>query len=170
MNKLKLFLENFLVYGIGGIISKLVPLVMVPIVTDIMPNTDYFGISDLSNTVVQFASAIAVMGMYDAMYRLFFEKDEEEYKMKVCSTTLVFTFISSIVVFIIMLILKNVIAQYFFSNRKYSYVVYLSAMAMLVGSTNSIISAPTRMQNKRKIFLVTLPLLFQGFQWKFHLE
>lgn len=174
MNKLKLFLENFLVYGIGGIISKLVPLVMVPIVTDIMPNTDYFGISDLSNTVVQFASAIAVMGMYDAMYRLFFEKDEEEYKMKVCSTTLVFTFISSIVVFIIMLILKNVIAQYFFSNRKYSYVVYLSAMAMLVGSTNSIISAPTRMQNKRKIFLVTntispllsysisIPMLFAG--------
>lgn len=174
MNKLKLFLENFLVYGIGGIISKLVPLVMVPIVTDIMPNTDYFGISDLSNTVVQFASAIAVMGMYDAMYRLFFEKDEEEYKMKVCSTTLVFTFISSIVVFIIMLILKNVIAQYFFSNRKYSYVVYLSAMAMLVGATNSIISAPTRMQNKRKIFLVTntispllsysisIPMLFAG--------
>lgn len=33
--------------------------------------------------------------------------------------------------------------------------VYLSAMATLVGATNSIISAPTRMQNKRKIFLVT---------------
>ena len=57
MNKLKLFIENFLVYGFGGIISKLIPLMMVPIVTRIMPTTDYFGISDLSNTVVQFASA-----------------------------------------------------------------------------------------------------------------
>ncbi len=155
MNKLKLFIENFLVYGLGGIISKLIPLIMVPIVTKIMPTTDYYGISDLSNTIVQFASAIAVMGMYDAMYRMFFEKDEEEYKKKVCSTALVFTFITSFFVFLIMLILRDWIAQYFFSNRQYAYVVYLSAIATLVGATNSIISAPTRIQNKRKVFLVT---------------
>ena len=68
MNKFKLFIENFLVYGLGGIISKLIPLIMVPIVTRLMPNTEYYGISDLSNTVVQFGSAIAVIGMYDAMY------------------------------------------------------------------------------------------------------
>lgn len=155
MNKLKLFLENFLIYGLGGIISKVIPLVMVPIVTRIMPNTDYYGISDLSNTVVQFGSAIAIMGMYDAMYRMFFEKDNEEYKQKVCSTALVFTFGTSVIVFIVMLIFRNIIAQYFFSDCQYAYVVYLSAMATLVGGTNSIISAPTRMQNKRKVYLVT---------------
>jgi len=44
VNKLKLFVENFLVYGLGGIISKMIPLIMVPIVTRIMPTTDYFGI------------------------------------------------------------------------------------------------------------------------------
>lgn len=155
MKKLKLFLENFLVYGLGGIISKIIPLIMVPVVTRIMPSTDFYGISDLSNTVVQFGSAMAIMGMYDAMYRMFFEKEEDEYKKRVCSTALLFTFISSINVFIIMLLLRNVIAKYFFSGRQYTYVVYLSAMATLVGATNSIISAPTRMQNKRKIFLAT---------------
>lgn len=155
MNKLKLFIENFLVYGLGGIISKMIPLIMVPIVTRIMPTTEYYGISDLSNTVVQFCSAVAIMGMYDAMYRMFFERDDETYKRIVCSTALVFTIITSIIVFLIMLILKDVIAQYFFSDRQYAYVVYLSAMATLVGSTNSIISAPTRMQNKRKVFLAT---------------
>ena len=165
MNKLKLFVENFLVYGLGGIINKIIPLIMVPIVTRLMPNTEYYGISDLSNTVVSFASALAVMGMYDAMYRLFFEKDDEEYKKNICSTALGFTIITSIVVFIIMLICKDVIAQYFFSDKKYAYVVYLSAIATLVGATNSIISAPTRMQNKRKIFLITntvSPILSYG--------
>ena len=155
MNKFKLFIENFLVYGLGGIISKLIPLIMVPIVTRLMPNTEYYGISDLSNTVVQFGSAIAVIGMYDAMYRMFFEKEEEEYKKNICSTALLFTMITSLIVFVIMLIARNFIAQYFFGNSKYAYVVYLSAMAVLVSATNSIISAPTRMQNKRKIFLVT---------------
>lgn len=155
MNKLKLFIENFLVYGLGGIISKMIPLIMVPIVTRIMPSTEYFGISDLSNTVTGFGSAIAIMGMYDAMYRMFFEKNDKDYKRTVCSTALVFTFFTSIIVFLIMLLLKDVIAQYFFSDRQYAYVVYLSAMATLVEATNSIISAPTRMQNKRKVFLVT---------------
>lgn len=155
MNKFKLFIENFLVYGLGGIISKLIPLIMVPIVTRLMPNTEYYGISDLSNTVVQFGSAIAVIGMYDAMYRMFFEKEDEEYKKNICSTALLFTMITSLIVFTIMLIARKFIAQYFFGNSKYAYVVYLSAMAVLVSATNSIISAPTRMQNKRKIFLVT---------------
>lgn len=175
MNKLKLFVENFLVYGLGGIISKIIPLIMVPIVTRLMPNTDYYGISDLSNTVVQFGSAIAVMGMYDAMYRMFFEKEEESYKKSVCSTAMVFTFITSIVVFALMIICKDMIAQYFFNDKQYAYVVYLSAMATLVGATNSIISAPTRMQNKRKVFLVTntispllsysisIPMLIAGY-------
>lgn len=175
MNKFKLFIENFLVYGLGGIISKLIPLIMVPIVTRLMPNTEYYGISDLSNTVVQFGSAIAVIGMYDAMYRMFFEKEEEEYKKNICSTALLFTMITSLIVFAIMLIARNFIAQYFFGNSKYAYVVYLSAMAVLVSATNSIISAPTRMQNKRKIFLVTntvspllsysisIPMLLAGY-------
>lgn len=175
MNKLKLFIENFLVYGFGGIISKLIPLMMVPIVTRIMPTTDYFGISDLSNTVVQFASALAVMGMYDAMYRMFFEKEDEEFKKDVCSTALVFTVVMSVVVFLILIVNKNQIAHYFFSDAKYAYIVYISAMATLVGATNGIISAPTRMQNKRKIFLVTntispilsysisIPMLLAGY-------
>ena len=106
MRKFKLFVENILVYGIGGIISKLIPLIMVPIVTRLMPDTTYFGLSDMSNTVVQFASAIAVMGMYDAMYRLFFEKEEEEYRKRVCSTALSFTLVSSAVIFLILLIYK----------------------------------------------------------------
>jgi O-antigen/teichoic acid export membrane protein len=175
MNKLKLFLENFLVYGFGGIISKLIPLIMVPIITRLMPTTEYFGISDLSNTLVQFGSAFAVMGMYDAMYRMFFEKDDEKFKRTVCSTAFVFTMATSLVVFAVMLLLRTQIAQYFFGDRKYAYIVYLSAMATLVGGTNSIISAPTRMQNKRKVFLVTntlspllsysisIPLLLAGY-------
>jgi len=154
MNKFKLFIENFFVYGMGGIISKIIPLIMVPIITRIMPNSSYYGINDLSNTVISFCSSIAVMGMYDAMYRLFFEKDEKEYKKTVCSTAAVFTLGMSIVIFLLMLLFKDMIAQYFFSDKKYAYMIYLSAMATLVGATNSIISAPVRMQNKRKIYLI----------------
>ena len=56
MNKFRLFIENFFIYGIGGIISKIIPLVMIPIVTRLMPDTGYYGISDLSHTIVSFGS------------------------------------------------------------------------------------------------------------------
>lgn len=175
MNKFKLFMENFLVYGLGGIISKIVPLIMVPIVTRLMPGTKYYGIYDLSNTVISFGSAIAVMGMYDAMYRLFFEKEDNNFKKSVCSTTLVFTLFTSLIVFLLMLFFRTLIAQYFFSDRKYAYVVYISAIAALVTATNNIIAAPTRMQNKRRVFLITntispiisysiaIPMLLRGY-------
>lgn len=174
MSKAKLFIENFLVYGLGGIISRIIPLIMVPIVTRIMPSTEYFGLSDLSGTLVSFCSALAIIGMYDAMFRMFFEKDDTEYKRSVCSTTLTFTLATSLFVFVLMLLLRNTIARFFFGNTKYAYLVYITATATLVGATNGIISAPTRMQNKRKIFLVTntvspilsyavsIPLLLKG--------
>lgn len=175
MGKLKLFLENFLVYGLGGIISKVIPLIMVPIVTRMMPDTAFFGISDMSNTVVQFCGALAIMGMYDAMYRLFFEREDIEYKKSICSTAFAFTFGMSIIVTFIMILMKGFIAEKFFGDREYAYLVYISAIATMVGATNSIVSAPTRMQNKRKVYLimnilspvlsyaVSIPLLLKGY-------
>lgn len=154
MNKFRLFVENILVYGIGGIIGKIVPLIMVPIVTRLMPDTSYYGISDLSNTVASFGSAIAGLGLYDAMFRMFFEKDEHSFKRNVCSTTLNLALISSASVFILMTFFKNDIAKVFLGDERYSYLIYITAFTTLVSATNNIIAAPTRMQNKRIIYLV----------------
>ena len=174
MNKLKLFLENFIVYGFSGIISKIIPLVMVPIVTRLMPSSSYYGISDMANTVISFASSLAVMGMYDAMYRMFFEKEDVKYKKSICSTAFLFTVVTSLIVFFIMLLLKDILADLFFDNREYSYLIYICAIATLVGATNSIVSAPTRMQNRKKTYVfmntispimsysISIPLLLSG--------
>ena len=56
MGRLKLFLSNFLVYGLGGVIGKVIPLIMLPIITRLMPDTAYFGLNDISVMVVSFAS------------------------------------------------------------------------------------------------------------------
>lgn len=174
MKRLKLFVENFLVYGVGGIISKIIPLIMLPVITRLMPNTFYFGLNDISTTVVSFGSAIAIMGMYDAMFRMFFEKSDEEYQKSICSTTLVFTLCSSVVVFIVLILFGDFLTNIFFNDIKYKNLLLLSAMSILIGSTNTIVSAPTRMNNQRKIFLVTntlspiisyaisIPLLLKG--------
>lgn len=174
MSRFKLFVENLLVYGLGGVISKLVPLLMLPVITRLMPNTFYFGLNDISVTIVSFGSAIAVMGMYDAMFRMFFEKDDEDYKKSICSTALSFTICMSILVFLILVIFRRFWSELFFDDTKYTNLLMLTAMSVLIGATNSIVSAPTRMRNQKKIFLITntlspiisysisIPMLLQG--------
>lgn len=174
MKRLKLFLSNFIIYGLSGAFSKLVPLIMLPIVTRIMTNTYYFGLNDLSTSFVSFGSAVAIMGMYDAMFRLFFDKDDEQFKKDICSSALAFTLMTSIIVFSILLIFKHQFSRLFFDSPHYTNLVFFTALSILVGSTDSIIAAPTRMQNKRTIYLITntlspiisytvsIPLLLRG--------
>ena len=173
--KSRLFVENMLIYGLGGIISKALPIIMIPIVTRLMPDSSYFGLSDLTTTVVSFAQAIALMGMYDAMYRMFFEREEVEYKKNVCSTAFIFAVFSSTVVFLVLLMSKEWISEWVFKDSQYTYLVYLCAISVFIGTTNSIVSAPTRMLNRKKVFLVintfgpimsyaiAIPLILKGF-------
>ena len=151
----KLFIENFLVYGFGGVISKLVPLIMLPILTRLYPKSDYLGLNDLSNTFISFASALAMCGMYDAMFRLFFDKDDIVYQKKICSTSFFYVIMSTLLFSLIAFILKQQIASWYFGNEKYDGLVVLTIIGFLISTTNQIVAAPTRIQNKRKIFLVT---------------
>lgn len=154
MSKKKLFIENFLIYGVGGILGKIISFIMVPIITRLMPNSSYYGISDLTTTVTSFATYVSIFGMYDAMYRMYFEKDDIVYKKKVCSTTLCFVIATSVFVGIILFIFKNKISTFVFGNSIYSYLIVISLFSTISGSTNGIVAAPTRMQNHKKIYLV----------------
>lgn len=154
-SRARLFIENFLVYGFGSVISKIVPLLMLPIVTRLMPSTFYYGLSDISNIVVSFGSSLAIMGMYDVMFRMFFDKDDLEYKKEVCSSAFSFTFFSGLIIALILLIFNSFCSRIFFSSEKYSQLLIISAISVFITTISSIIIAPTRMLNKKKIFLAT---------------
>lgn len=155
MNKIKLFISNFVIYGLSGVINNAIPLIMIPIVVRLMPNSSYFGISDMATTIVSFGSALAIMGMYDAMYRMFFEREDIEFKKEICSTAFAFTLFMSFLISIIMILGSAQISKVFFGDIRYKYIVYIAAFSTLVGSTNAIVSAPTKMQNKRKVYVLT---------------
>ncbi|AKN31947.1 polysaccharide biosynthesis protein [Clostridium carboxidivorans P7] len=154
-SRTKLFLENFFVYGLGSILAKIAPLIMLPIITRLMPNTTYYGLSDLSNITVTFGSAIAIMGMYDAMFRMFFEKDDFEYKKEVCASALNFVLINGIIICLVFFIFKSYFSVWIFNDEKYVSLLNLTAFSILITTLSGIVVAPTRMQNKRKIFLFT---------------
>ena len=153
-SRARLFVSNMLVYGLGGMLSKLVPLVMVPIVTRLMPGTMYFGLADLSNTLVSFAQAFALMGMYDAMFRMFFERDDLDYKKTVCTTAFFFVTGCSLAICIGMVLFADPIARAFFGGAEFTSLTIISALTVPAGGNGVIIQAPTRMQNKKVVYIV----------------
>lgn len=153
-NKFKLFVENMLIYGLGSVISKLIPLLMTFVLTYFL-STEKFGVNDNYSMIQQLGVVFAVLGMYDAMYRLFFERDDEKYKKEICSTAMAFNAVATVIVVALMILLKNPLSDFAFDSLKYSFLIDIAAVHTLVSATNNIISAPTRMQNKRKVFLVT---------------
>lgn len=175
MNKLKLFISNFLIYGLGSIAGKLIPFIMLPVITRLMPEAKYFGLNELVVTFVSFGSAIAILGMYDAVFRMFFDDDSVDFKKKVCSTALCFTLFTSAIVFLAIILFKDYLAVAVYGSTEYEVLVYIAAISVLIGSTNSILGIPTRAQNQSKVFVtlnivtaivsysLSIPLLLKGY-------
>ena len=109
MSRAKLFLENFFAYGFINVLNKIVPLLLLPVVTRLLPDTSAFGIFDMFSVIVGFATPLAILGLYDAMFREFFEKDDQQYKYDVTTTTQRIILLSSIVLTIILILFNSLI-------------------------------------------------------------
>ncbi|NZA40382.1 oligosaccharide flippase family protein [Eubacterium callanderi] len=155
MSRKKLFIENFLAYGLINIMNKIVPLLMLPIVTRMLPNTSDFGRFDLFNMIINFGSSFAVLGVYDAIFREYFERDDLQYKMKVTSTGMQIVLLSSFVVMLILIIFNKAFSQIFLGDTNSTFIIVTAAIGVFLSANRNIISAPTRMQNRRTIYVVS---------------
>jgi len=154
-SRAKLFIENFLAYGLINALNKLVPLLMLPVVTRLLTDTAEFGRFDMFNTIISFGSSIAVLGIYDAMFREYFEKDDLGYRRKVTSIALKIVFVSSIIITIILIMFNGAFSQVFLGDSQSGFIVIMAAIGVFLSANSVIISAPTRIQNKRKIYIVS---------------
>lgn len=137
-------------------LTKALPFITLPIITRLLPDASAYGIADMFSLINSFGTAIAVLGIYDAIFREFFEdKENTEYQKKVTSTGLIIVLCSSIIMILLTLIFNKYITILLFKNLKYQNLVALSAFAIGIGGISSIIAAPTRMRNNRKIYLYT---------------
>lgn len=163
MKKFKLFIENFLAYGLVGILNKIVPFIMLLVIANIIDGPTEYSIFDMFVLVISFGSAIAGLGIYDSMFREYFEKDSEEYKKKVTSTSMVIVLVASVVVTVCMILFRTIFSKVFFQKTGYTDVVVWSAVGIFFMANKTIIQAPTRIQNKRTIYVVSGVLNSLGY-------
>lgn len=152
-NRFRLLIENFFAYGLINVLNKIIPLLLLPVIARLLTDPADFGRFDMFNTLVNFGSALAGLGMYDAMFREFFEKDDPLYKKQVTSSALSIVLWSSIIIASILILFKKPLSMLILGGAKYQLIVVLAAVGVIFHALRSIIAAPTRMRNKRKIYI-----------------
>lgn len=155
MSRAKLFVENFAAYGFINVLNKIIPLLLLPVVTRLLPNTEAFGIFDMFNLIIGFGTPLAVMGLYDAMFREYFEKDDQQYKYDVTTTAQRIILLNSIIISIFLILFSSFFSKLFFGASEYNEIIIYSSIALLFSANRNPIQAPTRMENKRKVFVIS---------------
>lgn len=153
MSRTKLFLENFFAYGFISVLNKIIPLLLLPVITRLLKDPSDFGIYDMYNLIIGFGSPLAMLGMYDAMFREYFEKEDQQYRYNVTSTANRIVMVSALVGGLLLLIFNKPFSKLFFGTAMYGNIVIFSAITLIISNNSTIISAPTRMHNQRKIYI-----------------
>lgn len=155
MSRAKLLIENFLAYGAINVLNKVIPLLLLPVITRLLSDPSDFGVFDMYNLIISFGSPLAMLGIYDAMFREYFEKDEQQYRYNVTTTANRIILMTSIAVALFLIIFNKSLSNLFFGGNNYGIIIVYSAVALLFSVNRQIIAAPTRIQNKRKVYVIS---------------
>ena len=107
------------------------------------------------SVIVGFATPLAILGLYDAMFREYFEKDDQQYKYDVTTTTQRIILASSTVLTIILILFNSLFSKLFFGTQEHKDIIVYSAIAVIFSANLTPIQAPTRMLNRRKVFVIS---------------
>ena len=151
----KLLLENFAVYGLITALNKSIPLLMFPVLMHYLTEPSEIGRFDLYNTILQFGSHFALLGLYDAMFREYFEREDILYKHKVTSTAMYIVLLSSFCVMSALFCFGKFFYGLFLKGETDSFLVNGAAIGIFLFACQSILMAPTRMRNQRRIFMIS---------------
>lgn len=177
MSRKKLFIENIFAYGFINILNLIVPFLLLPVITRMLPNTSDYGVYNMFSLLVGFGIPMAVLGLYDAMFKQYFEKEDKQYRYDVTTTTQRIVFIASIVLSLILVLFSKSVSILFFGDSTFVNVILLGAVGVFLGANLTTIQAPTRMLNEKKVFIfsgllssiimygVSLLLIYNGFSY-----
>lgn len=108
-SKYKKLFGNSIIFAIGNLGSKLMQFIMVPIYSYTLTTTE-FGKVDVITSLIALLLPIVCFDIFDAAFR--FALDKNENKIKILSSSLMLSIVSSIFVLIVSVILSKFIKNY----------------------------------------------------------
>lgn len=151
--RLKLFVGNFLSFGAANALEKVIPIILLPVLTRLLTDTADYGRYDMFMTIVSFGSELVVLGVFDALFREYFEDEDRGHRLVLTSTAMVTVGLSSIFISAAIIIFRRYVSLAFFGDDSNGTIAALAGLTVLMGGVKVIAAAPTRMHNRRLTFI-----------------
>ncbi len=145
-------IKNSAIYGIGNISVKLVGFILVPFLTDpaYLSVQDYgaLGVLEAVNQIVIY---LIGLGLYNSMFRWYYEQDENENKSTFFTALLV---VSSLLLLAVSLayVFRGEIGQLVFDSSKYNRVILLLIVSTGLQAFGQLPAALMRLQDRAAFF------------------
>lgn len=147
-------IKNSAIYGIGNISVKLVGFILVPFLT----NPEYLSIQDYGalgvfEAVNQIVVYLIGMGLYNSMFRWYYEQNEEENKATFFTVTVGVVFFTLLSFFLIY-VFKDEASNLLFNKSGYSNLLVLMMLATGLQAIGQLPSTLMRLQDRAAFFTV----------------
>jgi O-antigen/teichoic acid export membrane protein len=143
------------VYGLGSIASKVIAIVMLPIIIRYLPPKSY-GIAETVLMINLFTAALFRLGLQNAMMRFFYDTTEDERDavgVRVVRTSLALTLISMAVGSLVLYAFAHPLAQIYLNHSRRDEFIWLAALGMVTSVLYSTLTATFRLEQRPGSFL-----------------
>lgn len=156
MSRKKLLINNIIAFGGINLLNKLFPLLLLPLLTRIITDPSIFGAYDVYLIIVSFGASIANLGLYDIVFRGYFETESIIKRKLIISTGFNIILIFSILLSILSIVFSNFL-QSFFPEGTNSKLILLCSIGILVTAINNfVLIGPRIVNNKIQIGLFSI--------------
>lgn len=112
--------KHSITYGLGVAVSQAVAFFLLPVYTRYLTPADYGGL-EIFQTTLSILSIIFVMGLTSALFRSYFNYDDEEKRKTVVGTTFLFLTGTSFLLFLILMALAGDFSALLFGSVEYAF-------------------------------------------------
>jgi O-antigen/teichoic acid export membrane protein len=140
------------IFGVGIVLSKAVGFFMIPVYTRYLTPSDY-GVLELLDLILFFATNIAGMGIFSAVFRFYAAADTEKEKKEVVSTALIFSAASFLIGATLMILGASWVSQLTFGSAHFAHLVRLVALTFFFSSLSEVPMAYIRAKEKVVLFV-----------------
>lgn len=134
MGDIRKLYSNSAVYAMGGILSKAIGFLMIPVYTRVLTPSDY-GTIELMYRAMDVLSLAASMGVGHAVVRVYFDYQDKRDRGQVVSSGLISIFTAAFLMAALVGIFKTQSSLIIFGHPRHGALVQLAALSMLLDLT-----------------------------------
>ncbi|MEA1986709.1 MAG: oligosaccharide flippase family protein [Candidatus Marinimicrobia bacterium] len=159
LNKIKLAVKNSFIFSFGNIASKIIGLILLPIITDKLNTSEYGGVG-MAEVVTQVLIAIFGLSLYQALNRWYWDKDYKNKQQSMFFTVLCFVFFTSLFMIFSFSLFIEPMSIAIFDSSNYSFLLQIMLINAGLQIVTQIPATLMKLQQKSILFSVSNLLRF----------